>query len=83
MVIAMYILKMVKLIQMTLLEDWVRIVEDNGAGEILLNAIDRDGMMNGYDLGTIKKIQKLVSIPIIACGGAGSIMDFGKLIRKY
>ena len=63
-----------------LLEDWVKIAEDNGAGEILLNAIDRDGVMNGYDLGTIKKIQKLVSIPIVACGGAGSIKDFGKLI---
>lgn len=43
-----------------------------GAGEILLNSIDRDGTGNGYDLELIKKISKAVDIPVIACGGAGN-----------
>jgi cyclase len=47
-----------------------------GAGEILANAIDRDGMMNGYDLALLKRITASVSVPVIACGGAGSLSDF-------
>ena len=43
-----------------------------GAGEILLNAIDNDGMMNGYDLMTLEKVSKISNIPIIISGGANS-----------
>lgn len=43
-----------------------------GAGEILINSIDRDGMMNGYDISLIKKMSSSVTIPVIALGGAGS-----------
>lgn len=53
-------------------------IEKNGAGEILLNTIDNDGTMNGYDLHLIKTIVKSVSIPIIAMGGAGSLDDITK-----
>lgn len=44
-----------------------------GAGEILLNSIDRDGTMTGYDLEMIKSVAAAVPIPLVACGGAGSI----------
>lgn len=42
-----------------------------GAGEILINSIDRDGVMGGYDLALIKKVMALCPVPVIACGGAG------------
>jgi cyclase len=44
-----------------------------GAGEILLNSIERDGTMSGYDLDLITQVSRAVSIPLVACGGAGSI----------
>lgn len=46
-----------------------------GVGEILINSIDRDGMMNGYDLAMIREISSRVSVPVIACGGAGGLVD--------
>lgn len=58
-----------------------RKVESLGVGEILLNSIDRDGMMNGYDLNLVKSVVESVSIPVIACGGAGSIEDINKVIQ--
>jgi cyclase len=48
-------------------------VAAKGAGEIMLNAVDRDGVMNGFDLQLINEISKVVDIPVIACGGAGTI----------
>jgi imidazole glycerol-phosphate synthase subunit HisF len=51
-------------------------VEDLGAGEILLTSIDRDGTWQGYDIDILGKITSAVSIPVIACGGAGKIEDF-------
>ena len=50
---------------------WAREMADHGAGEILLNAIDRDGTARGYDLETIESVVEAVEIPVIACGGAG------------
>jgi cyclase len=51
-------------------------MEKAGAGEILLTAIDRDGTMEGYDLALIQSVTRSVSIPVIACGGAGTVNDF-------
>lgn len=51
-------------------------MQQQGAGELLINSIDNDGMMNGYDLDLIKKISKEVDIPVIACGGAGNLQHF-------
>lgn len=51
---------------------WAQEVERRGAGEIFLNAIDRDGMAQGYDLALIRAVAKAVDIPVIACGGAGT-----------
>lgn len=57
--------------QMNLI-DFARLAENQGAGEILLTSVDRDGTMQGYDLKAIKAVSDAVSIPVIASGGAGS-----------
>jgi cyclase len=51
-------------------------MESMGAGEIMINSIDRDGLMEGYDLKLINSVSDAVSIPVVACGGAGSLDDF-------
>lgn len=48
-------------------------LEQSGVGEIFLNSIDRDGMMQGFDLELIKIVSDAVSVPVIACGGAGNL----------
>jgi cyclase len=53
-----------------------------GAGEIIINSIDNDGTMNGYDIELIKKVSDAVSIPVIALGGAGKIEDFRKAVDE-
>ena len=63
------------------LDDYIKNIESLGFGEIILNSIDRDGKMNGYDLTTIEKISKQVNIPVVALGGASSLNDF-KLALK-
>lgn len=47
--------------------------EDAGAGELIINSIDLDGLMTGYDIPLIKSIAEIVSIPVVACGGAGNL----------
>ncbi len=56
-------------------------MEQLGAGEILLNSIDRDGTGIGYDLGLIADISRAVSIPVVALGGAGSLEDMRNAIQ--
>ena len=53
-------------------------MEELGAGELILNSIDQDGMMNGYDVSLIHSVSNSVSIPVVALGGAGSLNDFKK-----
>lgn len=55
--------------------DWARRAEDMGAGELMLNDISRDGTGHGYDLDFIKRICGSVGVPVISCGGAGSVDD--------
>lgn len=62
--------------------DWARDVERLGAGEILLNSIDRDGTGRGYDLDLVRSVVQSVSIPVIACGGVGRYEDFPTAIRE-
>lgn len=52
--------------------EWVRELEDRGAGEILITSIERDGTMEGYDLDLIEAVVSAVNIPVIASGGAGN-----------
>lgn len=56
--------------------EWAREAEKLGAGELVINSIDQDGMKNGYDLELLKKIKRNVNIPIVASGGAGKMEDF-------
>ncbi len=56
--------------------------EEYGAGEILLNSINRDGTMQGYDIKLVKEITDSVNIPVIACGGAKDINDFSDVIEN-
>jgi cyclase len=56
-------------------------LEKSGAGEILINSIDNDGMMNGYDIPLIEQVSRAVSVPVIACGGAGTLEDFYKAFK--
>ena len=58
-------------------------LEDLGAGEIIINSIDQDGVMKGYDLNLIDKIAETISIPMTVLGGAGSIDDIEKVIEKH
>lgn len=54
-------------------KDWARRCEDYGCGELIVNSIDRDGCMQGYDLEILQQISQAVSIPVIPLGGAGTV----------
>ena len=58
-------------------------LERYGAGEIIINSIDNDGVMKGYDLALVEGIRKSIAVPMTVLGGAGSLKDIGELIRKY
>lgn len=57
--------------------------QELGAGEIVINNIDEDGMMKGYDLSLVEKARKSTTLPMTVLGGAGSLEDIGKLIEKF
>lgn len=63
--------------------EFVQKLERLGAGEIVINSIDNDGMMTGYDLNLIKKIKELLHVPMTALGGAGSLNDMAELIKQH
>jgi len=58
-------------------------MERLGAGEIVINSIDNDGIMKGYDLALVDKIQASISVQLTILGGAGSLHDIGQLISRY
>lgn len=58
-------------------------LEKLGVGEIVLNSIDNDGEMKGYDIALAKKVREKVSVPMTVLGGAGSLQDVGKLISCF
>ena len=60
---------------------WIKRCVDNGAGEIVVNSIDTDGVKGGFDLPMLKAVCDAVSVPVIASGGAGNIQDFITLFR--
>lgn len=57
-------------------------MQEIGAGEIIFNAIDKDGMMTGYDVDFLKRAVEALSVPVIACGGAGSLDDIRKVVKE-
>lgn len=54
-------------------EEFAKLIDEQGAGEIVVQSIERDGMMKGYDIDLIRRISGAVSIPVISLGGAGSL----------
>jgi len=58
-------------------------VQEMGAGEIILNSIDQDGVMKGYDMNLIRKIRDAINIPLTVLGGAGSLVDIGAVIKEH
>jgi cyclase len=61
---------------------FARHVESRGAGEVLLTSVDRDGTMSGYDLELTRQACSALTIPLVACGGAGSIADLGAAVKE-
>lgn len=59
--------------------DWVKEVEQRGAGEIVLNCMSSDGMKNGYDIKQLSEVRKVTSLPLIASGGAGNMLHFSEV----
>lgn len=62
--------------------DLAKEAECLGAGEIIINSIDNDGMMNGYDIDLVKSVADVVSIPVIAIGGASGINDLKTVLQE-
>ena len=63
--------------------EFARKAEKFGAGEVVVNAIDRDGVMKGYDLELIRSIREAISLPMTALGGAGSLEDIRRLVNTF
>ena len=61
---------------------WIRECVDMGAGEVVVNSIDTDGVKGGFDLEMLQAVCESVSVPVIASGGAGCSADFTELFRK-
>jgi cyclase len=62
---------------------FARRLQELGVGEIVINSIDQDGMMKGYDLALIRSVRQVVSVPITALGGVGKLEHIGTLIREF
>ena len=62
--------------------DWVKEVENRGAGEIVINSMSFDGTKNGFDIELLDNITKLVKVPVIASGGAGCVQHFVDVFQK-
>jgi len=62
--------------------EFARACVEAGAGEILLQAVDRDGTRKGYDLPLVKEVTAAVSVPVIACGGAGGLEDLRLALQE-
>ena len=63
--------------------EWIRSGVDRGAGEIVVNSMDTDGVKKGFDLELLKAVSDAVSVPVIASGGAGCIEDFIALFKTF
>ncbi|MBQ7220582.1 MAG: imidazole glycerol phosphate synthase subunit HisF [Synergistaceae bacterium] len=61
---------------------WIRRCVENGAGEVVLNSIDTDGVKKGFDLEMLEAVCDVVNVPVIASGGAGGIQDFIALFKS-
>ena len=62
--------------------EWIRQGVDRGAGEVVVNSIDTDGVKKGFDLEMLRDVSEIVRVPVIASGGAGGVQDFVDLFRE-
>jgi cyclase len=62
--------------------EWIKRGVESGAGEIVVNSIDTDGVKKGFDLELLSRVCDIVNVPVIASGGAGSMDDFTKLFKE-
>lgn len=62
--------------------EWIKRCTSNGAGEIVVNSIDTDGVKGGFDIEMLRAVLDVVSVPVIASGGAGSAEHFTKLFKE-
>jgi len=62
--------------------DFAKFMQDQGVGELIVQSIERDGMMQGYDIQLIRSVSEAVTIPVVALGGAGSIPDMQKAYNE-
>lgn len=62
--------------------DWVREVQSRGAGEIVLNCMNQDGVREGYDIPQLKLVRENCTLPLIASGGAGSMQHFAEVFKQ-
>jgi len=64
-----------------LTSDWIREAQDRGAGEVVLNCMNQDGVRKGYDNAQLRSVREVCSVPLIASGGAGAIEHFRDVFR--
>lgn len=62
--------------------EWIKRCVGNGAGEVVVNSIDTDGVKGGFDIPMLKAVLDAVNVPVIASGGAGKVQDFIELFKK-
>ena len=62
--------------------EWVAEVIKRGAGEIVLNCMNQDGVRQGYDIAQLKQVREICSVPLIASGGAGAISHFEDVFKQ-
>ncbi|MEF1306971.1 HisA/HisF-related TIM barrel protein, partial [Vibrio owensii] len=62
--------------------DWVQEVQKRGAGEIVLNMMNQDGVRNGYDIEQLNMVREVCNVPLIASGGAGAMEHFAEAYQK-
>lgn len=62
--------------------DWIQEVQSRGAGEIVLNCMNQDGVRNGYDIEQLAKVRDKCSVPLIASGGAGTMAHFADVFKQ-
>lgn len=62
--------------------EWAKKIEAAGAGEIIIQSIDQDGVMKGYDFQLVQSVAEAVNIPVVALGGAGNYEDFRKAVKE-
>lgn len=62
--------------------DWIKEVQSRGAGEIVLNCMNQDGVRKGYDIEQLKAVRDVCNVPLIASGGAGAIEHFTDVFKQ-